>query len=330
MLPVLSARAPALLCPANLAPVAARNVVVVIHDAAPLRHPGLVLGPLRRLPAPPAAADRPPRAAGDHGLASSRAASCASCSASTRSSCPAASTRASRPGRQPARRAVRAVRRLATRPARTCARSSPPRGARARGHRARASPAATARSSRPRPGSTALTLLGHVPDDGAARRSTRAPRRSCCPRVYEGFGLPVLEAMAAGTPVVAADTTALPETCGGAARLVEPEPEAIRDALTRAARRRRRARAAARARPRPRARVHLGADRARGRRGGQDGRDDAAQRRGQAQLVQARLRRRLVRRHALLGHDGVGGLYDARVEPRCRRRSRARRALRRG
>src|SRR3954452_25024752 len=40
LLPLLSARAPALLCPANLAPVAARNVVVVIHDAAPLRHPG--------------------------------------------------------------------------------------------------------------------------------------------------------------------------------------------------------------------------------------------------------------------------------------------------
>ena len=39
LLPLLSARAPALLCPANLAPVAARNVVVVIHDAAPLRRP---------------------------------------------------------------------------------------------------------------------------------------------------------------------------------------------------------------------------------------------------------------------------------------------------
>ena len=51
------------------------------------------------------------------------------------------------------------------------------------------------------------------------------------PSVYEGFGLPVLEAMASGTPVVAANTTALPDTCGGAARLVEPEPEAIREAL---------------------------------------------------------------------------------------------------
>ena len=44
MLPVLTARAPALLCPANLAPLAARNVVVVIHDAAPLRHPGWYSG----------------------------------------------------------------------------------------------------------------------------------------------------------------------------------------------------------------------------------------------------------------------------------------------
>ena len=61
VLPLLSARAPALLCPANLAPVAARNVVVVIHDAAPLRHPDWYSGALRGLPAPDAAADRPPR-----------------------------------------------------------------------------------------------------------------------------------------------------------------------------------------------------------------------------------------------------------------------------
>src|SRR3954470_10653033 len=44
LLPLLSARASALLCPANLAPVAARNVVVVIHDAAALRHPGWYSG----------------------------------------------------------------------------------------------------------------------------------------------------------------------------------------------------------------------------------------------------------------------------------------------
>jgi glycosyltransferase involved in cell wall biosynthesis len=42
----------------------------------------------------------------------------------------------------------------------------------------------------------------------------------------------VLEAMAAGVPVVAAEAGALPETAGGAARLVAPEPDALRAALT--------------------------------------------------------------------------------------------------
>ena len=37
--------------------------------------------------------------------------------------------------------------------------------------------------------------------------------------------------MASGTPVVASDAAALPETCGGAAVLVPPDGEAVRDAL---------------------------------------------------------------------------------------------------
>jgi glycosyltransferase involved in cell wall biosynthesis len=41
------------------------------------------------------------------------------------------------------------------------------------------------------------------------------------PSLYEGFGLPVLEAMACGTPVVTSNCTALPETAGGAAALVD-------------------------------------------------------------------------------------------------------------
>jgi glycosyltransferase involved in cell wall biosynthesis len=42
------------------------------------------------------------------------------------------------------------------------------------------------------------------------------------PSLYEGFGLPVLEAMACGTPVLCSNTTSLPEAAGNAALLVDP------------------------------------------------------------------------------------------------------------
>jgi glycosyltransferase involved in cell wall biosynthesis len=52
--------------------------------------------------------------------------------------------------------------------------------------------------------------------------------------LYEGFGLPVLEAMACGTPVVTSNTSALPEVAGGAALLVDPTSvEQIAEAMKR-------------------------------------------------------------------------------------------------
>ena len=78
-----------------------------------------------------------------------------------------------------------------------------------------------------------LRLLGHVPDADLAALYARAAVVAY-PSLYEGFGLPVLEAMACGTPVVTSDGTALRDTAGDAALLVDPlDIEAMAGALRR-------------------------------------------------------------------------------------------------
>lgn len=83
-------------------------------------------------------------------------------------------------------------------------------------------------------GDTFVRKLGKVSDD-ELRRLYAGAACLAIPSLHEGFGLPALEAMAVGTPVVAADTAALPEVTGGAAVLVDPlDIEDIADGLERA------------------------------------------------------------------------------------------------
>ncbi|MDA8448693.1 glycosyltransferase family 4 protein [Acidovorax sp. NCPPB 3859] len=66
-----------------------------------------------------------------------------------------------------------------------------------------------------------LRYLGYV-DDARLPALLSGARLFAFPSLYEGFGLPVLEAMASGTPVLCSDTSALPEVTGNAAALFNP------------------------------------------------------------------------------------------------------------
>src|SRR5438034_2296915 len=83
-----------------------------------------------------------------------------------------------------------------------------------------------------------VNWLGQVGDDELARLY-RGARCVAYVSLYEGFGLPVLEAMACGAPVVAARTAASEEVSDGAAVLVDPlDPDAIAAGLAEAVDRR--------------------------------------------------------------------------------------------
>jgi glycosyltransferase involved in cell wall biosynthesis len=80
-----------------------------------------------------------------------------------------------------------------------------------------------------------VRALGYVPEEHLPGLYAGA-RAFVLPSLYEGFGLTCLEAMACGTPVVASNRGALPDTCGDAALLVDPDDAgALAEAVTTAA-----------------------------------------------------------------------------------------------
>jgi glycosyltransferase involved in cell wall biosynthesis len=81
----------------------------------------------------------------------------------------------------------------------------------------------------------AATLVGSV-SDAELRALYRGALALVYPSLYEGFGLPLLEAMAMGAPVVASQAASIPEVAGGAALLLDPHDRAAwTDAILRIA-----------------------------------------------------------------------------------------------
>ena len=78
-----------------------------------------------------------------------------------------------------------------------------------------------------------VRFLGYLPEETLAVMY-RLAGVFVFPSLYEGFGLPPLEAMASGTPVVTSNVSSLPEVAGDAAMLVDPyDPTAIADGIYR-------------------------------------------------------------------------------------------------
>jgi glycosyltransferase involved in cell wall biosynthesis len=79
-----------------------------------------------------------------------------------------------------------------------------------------------------------ISMLGYVPDEDLAHLYRNAAW-FVFPSLYEGFGLPAIEAMANGCPVIAARAASIPEVCGDAALYFDPkDAQSLADVLKRA------------------------------------------------------------------------------------------------
>jgi glycosyltransferase involved in cell wall biosynthesis len=235
-LPLRAARMRALLCPANLAPLAHPRCVVVVHDAAALRHPGWYSRAYaawqRRLL--PAIARRAQHVITVSEFSRHELAELLGVDATV---VPGGVDERFTAGAdpEPARRALGLDRPYVLTVASHTARKNLAALVPAARALAGELDVVVAGGHRPQfareSGLEGLRLLGVV-DDALLPGLYAGAEAFALPSLYEGFGLPVLEAMACGTPVVAARAGALPETCGGAAVLAEPTGEAFAAALT--------------------------------------------------------------------------------------------------
>lgn len=90
----------------------------------------------------------------------------------------------------------------------------------------------TMRCIRDMPSEMAPILTGYVEDHDLPNLYSAA-KMAVVPSFYEGFGLPCLEAMASGTPLICSNTSSLPEVVGEAAIMVSPDdPEEMAEAMT--------------------------------------------------------------------------------------------------